>query len=352
MMKYVTTLVFVIVILLSQANMVNAFPVKSQHVSLQSFNNQTGDQVLNKTFSIVASQSFIGDFVKNIVGNLFSVTSVVKGTEDPHSFTPKPSDVDLIQSANIFFVYGVADIDGWTNTVIPALQGTTQVVSLVNLQQDGKFDPYIGTGELNPHLWMSPQFVNSTIVQRIYDALVKIDPTHTDIYSNNLIQYRQKLGALIDRVNANATIFKNLETVEYHAAFAYLLWDLNVTRLGAIEKIENQEPPALHIANITTVVKDQIASGKTVVLVQSLNLANDITWQVARDTGAKVSYLVALMGDYPTRNFTSYIQMIDYDLIALANPVSAPAPAIPGFTILPVLFSISVIAMILKRKSK
>ena len=322
------------------------FEEKSLNIPIQSVNSQSINEVQNNTFSIVASQSFIGDFVKNIVGNLFSVTSVVKGTEDPHSFSPKPSDVALIQSANIFFVYGVSDIDGWTDTIIPALQGNTHVVKLVNLQHDGKYDPYIGSGELNPHLWMSPKFVNSTIVQRIYDTLIQIDPSHTQIYSNNLIQYRQKLGALIDRVNGNATIFKNLDTVEYHAAYAYLLWDLNVTRLGAIEKIENQEPPALHIANITNVIKDEINQGKDVVLVQSLNLANDITWQVARDTGAKVAYLVALMGSYPTQNFTSYIQMIDYDLVALANPVTAPASTIPGFSFEQVFLALGIVGVI------
>ena len=196
---------------------------------------------------------------------------------------------------------------------------------------------------------MSPRFVNTTIVQRIYDALVKIDPTNAGIYSNNLAQYRQKLGALIDRVNGNATIFKNLDVVEYHAAFAYLLWDLNVTRLGAIEKIENQEPPALHIANI---IKSEIDAGKEVVLVQSLNLANDITWQVAHDTGSKVSYLVALMGSYPNQNFTSYIQMIDYDLIALANPTSAPASAIAGFTLFQVILAVSSLIILLKKRNK
>lgn len=352
MKKYVTTLLFMTVILLSQANIVDAFTIKNSKSSIETINNQTTTEVQNTTFSIVATQSFISDFVQNLVGDLFRVTSVVKGTEDPHSFSPKPSDVALIQSANIFFVYGVADIDGWTDTIIPALPASTTVVKLVNLEQDGKFDPYIGIGELNPHLWMSPTFVNSTIIQRIYDALVQIDPAHTQTYATNLTQYRQELGALIDRVKGNASIFNNLETVEYHAAFAYLLWDLNVTRLGAIEKIENQEPPASHIANMTEVIKSEIDAGKNVVIVQSLNLANDLTWQVARDTGAKVSYLVALMGSYPSQNFTSYIQMIDYDLVALANPVSPPTQAIPGFTIQNFLLIFIMVSIIkFKRKS-
>ena len=154
------------------------------------------------------------------------------------------------------------------------------------------------------------------------------------------------LLAPIDRVNGNATTLGGMKVVEYHAAFFYLLRDLNLTRLGAIEKIENQEPPALHIANITKIIKTNIEAGNNLIIIQSLNLPNEIVWQVARDTGTKISYLVALMGNYQNVNFTSYIQMIDYDLVAIQNPTSPPSSIVPGFNSFSLLFPLTIISFL------
>ncbi|MFW9930041.1 MAG: metal ABC transporter substrate-binding protein [Candidatus Thorarchaeota archaeon] len=301
--------------------------------------------VQNTTFSIVVTQSFLADFVQNIVGDLFKVTSIVTGTEDPHSFSPKPSDITTINAANVFVVFGVEDIDGWAEPIISSPPPTLHVLTLVNLTEDGTFDPFIGsTGALNPHLWMSPIFVNNTLIQRIYDGLVQIDPTHQEIYSTNLISYRTKLGGLIERVQANATKLSGLEVIEYHAAFFYLLRDMNITRLGTIEQIEDQEPSALHIVQITQKINQELDKGKEIILIQPMNLANSTTWQLARDTGIKISYMTALMGTYPSIAFTSYIQMIDYDLIALNNPSEAPNALTPGFEIFTVIIPLILLA--------
>ena len=307
----------------------------------------------NSTYSIVVTQPFIADFVKNIVGDQFSVTSIIKGTEDPHSYTPTLSDTLVVSSANIFIYFGVADIDGWASGIISSIPNSVHVVKLVNLSQDGLYDPYIGSGELNPHLWMWPSFVNSTLLQRIYDAVVQFDPVHTAIYEKNLQSYRLKLDALIERIKGNATLFKNVKVVEYHAAYFYLLREMNVTRLGAIEQIEDQQPSAVHFANISSVIKKEVDHGNTVIIVQSLNIPPDTTYQVARDTGAKISYVAALIGNYKTVSLTNYIQMIDYDLVALTHPVSAPSSPVPGFEF-PILISsfilISPVVIILRKK--
>ncbi len=307
--------------------------------------------VENTTYSIVVSQPFIQDFVQNIVGNLFRVTSVVKGSQDPHSYTPTISDTLVISSSNIFMYYGVADIDGWVSGIISSIPKSVHIVKLVNLSQDGLYDPYIGSGELNPHLWMWPSFVNSTLIQRIYDSLVKFDPTHVSQYKNNLETYRMKLDSLIQRVQGNATVLKGIKVVEYHAAFFYLLRELNITRLGAIEQIEDQQPSAVHFANISNTIKQAVESGNTVLIVQSMNIPPDTSWQIARDTGAKISYVAALLGSYSKVNFTSYIQMIDYDLVALTHPEAPPSASVPSFTIISTISLVLLgIAIIISRK--
>ena len=317
---------------LSTSNSVSLVPITTSTPQV----NSLSATIVNSTYSIVVTQPFIQDFVQNIVGNLFNVVSIVKGTQDPHSYTPTISDTLVVSKANIFIYFGVADIDGWATGIISSIPSSVHVVKLVNLSRDGLYDPYIGSGELNPHLWMWPSFVNSTLIQRIYNALVQYDPVHTQTYTNNLAAYRIQLKGLMERVQANATVLKTYKFVEYHAAYFYLLHEMNLTRLGAVEQIEDQDPSAVHFANISTIIKDAVDSGKEVILVQSLNIPPDTSWQIARDTGAKVSYVAALLGNYESINFTNYIQMIDYDLYALAHPQNPPA-ATPGFNVFDVL---------------
>lgn len=346
--------VIILSILLIQISTESSAVLSNKNTPVEKPIHSTSYQVENKTYSIVVSQPFIEDFVQNIVGNLYTVTSVVKGTQDPHSYTPTISDTLTISKANIFIYYGVADIDGWVTGIIPTLPASVHVIKLVNLSQDGLYDPYIGKGELNPHLWMWPAFVNSTLVQRIYNALVEYDPSNQQTFTTNLAHYRVELRGLIERVQGNATLLKGTEVVEYHAAYFYLLREMNVTRLGAVEQIEDQEPSAVHFTNISTVLKEAVASGRQVTIVQSMNIPADTSWQIARDTGANISYVAALIGNYQSVNFTSYIQMIDYDLVALTHPVPPPASTVPGFDIstliLPSIFILS-IDLIRRRKN-
>ena len=355
---YITTFLILIVlslqvISLSISTNNNNSIIKDQNMNLDSFS--TNNKSSSTSNSIVVTQPFIADFVKNIVGDQFSVSSIIKGTEDPHSYTPTLSDTLAVSSANIFMYFGIADIDGWASGIISAIPSSVRVVKLVNLSQDGLYDPYIGSGELNPHLWMWPSFVNSTLLQRIYEAVVQFDPVHSAIYEKNLQVYRLKLDALIGRIQGNATLLKDVKVVEYHAAYFYLLREMNVTRLGAIEQIEDQQPSAVHFANISSVIKKEVDHGNTVVIVQSLNIPPDTTYQVARDTGAQISYVAALIGNYKTVNLTNYIQMIDYDLVALTHPVSAPNSPLPGFElpiVVPSLILISSVLIILRKINK
>ena len=351
--KFLTVIILLILLFQVSTGSSSEFSIKTNTVIKKPI-HISSYQVENQTYSIVVSQPFIADFVQNIVGNLFTVTSVVKGTQDPHSYTPSISDTLVISKANIFIYYGVADIDGWVTGIIPSLPTSVHVVQLVNLSEDGLYDPYIGKGELNPHLWMWPDFVNSTLVQRIYYALVEYDPVDQQTFTTNLAHYRVELAGLITRVQGNATLLQGTEVVEYHAAYFYLLREMNVTRLGAVEQIEDQEPSAVHFTNISTVLKDAVASGKKVTIVQSMNIPADTSWQIARDTGANISYVAALIGNYQSVNLTSYIQMIDYDLVALTHPVPAPASTIQGFDIstliLPSIFILSIV-FIRRRKN-
>ena len=330
--------------LITQTFALNTSPPSS--IGIQNSNLQI---IENTTYKIITTESFLADFVKNIVGNLFQVTPIVTGTEDPHSFTPKASDITLINSASLFVIFGIVDVDGWAQTIIDSKPSTLKVITVANLTQDASIDPLIGSGGggLNPHIWMDPMWINSTLLTRLYNGLLQVDPSHQSFYAANLASYRIQLAGLIQRVNANATILNNagIQVIEYHPAFFYLLRYMNLTRLATVETVEDQEPSAKHILDVMKIINRVTSNNHTVILIQNMNLANTTTWQISQDTGIKISYLAALTGNYGWVNFVSYIQMIDYDLVSLTHPVSAP-PAVSGFQVVSVIILFVPITMI------
>ena len=117
--KFLTVIILLILLFQVSTGSSSEFSIKTNTVIKKPI-HISSYQVENQTYSIVVSQHFIEDFVQNIVGNLFTVTSVVKGTQDPHSYTPSISDTLEKSKSNIFIYYGVADIYGWVTGIIPS----------------------------------------------------------------------------------------------------------------------------------------------------------------------------------------------------------------------------------------
>ena len=73
-----------------------------------------GDDPIN----VVASISIVGDFASQIGKGIFSVTSIVTGTENPHIYEPLPSEIQSVVNADVFFRLGLEDLEPWVDAVL------------------------------------------------------------------------------------------------------------------------------------------------------------------------------------------------------------------------------------------
>ncbi|MHA1123884.1 MAG: metal ABC transporter solute-binding protein, Zn/Mn family, partial [Candidatus Heimdallarchaeota archaeon] len=58
-------------------------------------NNTSTTVKANSPINIVASLSIVADFAAQIGEGLFSVPSIVTGSENPHIYEPTPSEIEL-----------------------------------------------------------------------------------------------------------------------------------------------------------------------------------------------------------------------------------------------------------------
>jgi ABC-type Zn uptake system ZnuABC Zn-binding protein ZnuA len=266
---------------------------------------------------IVATMDLVADWTGELGETLIDVTTIVTGLEDPHTYEPTASEVQAIEECDLFIRFGIPGLEPWMTAFIAAHpEVTTKMLTLVNFSDHEymEIDPLLG--EYNGHIWMNPQNVKA-ISAKIYSRLVELDPAREATYTMNFLNYQSDLDALLSRINTARTVYNGVKVVVHHPAFYYLFQLLGITRLGIIEEHHGTEPSADHIAEIiTTMIAEDCQ-----LLVNQPQLEEDDVIAIARATGALIADLTPLLGVY---NLTTYIEMIDYNLYALAHPVPPP----------------------------
>jgi len=286
------------------------------------YSNENVIENAGTTLKIMSSITIVQDIVQNIVGNLTSVDVIVSGTQDIHTF-PGPTENQKIKlsEANIFFVMGLEDLEPWLNDTLNSLGSNAPLtIRLVNNSML-KYDDIIQS--YNPHVWLDPNIIK-LMANNITAELQLLDNSSENkvIYSQNNQTYQEKLDQLINRIESNKTLLSGKKVVENHPAFKYLLDLLGMVRVDALEKIEGEEPTPSDIQRLINVVKEQ-----DVDLLINVQWAdqNDF-YEIARETKIKIAKLVPLIAGVDQNNnpITNYIQMIDYNLWALNNPIEPP----------------------------
>lgn len=279
----------------------------------------------NGPLNVVASISIVADFASQIGNGLFSVPSIVSGSENPHIYEPTPSEIELVASADLFIKLGLEDLEPWIDAVLMA-NPFVPVLTLVNSSMM-RFDPLIDAN--NPHVWLDPN-IAKIFVGSIYDEIISLDPSNSATYMSNRDDYFDELDNLLADISIAATEFSGLKVVVHHPAFMYLFDLLGVERVATIEEHEGEEPSAEHIAEVVRAIFAENVS----IIINQPQLEEEEIIEIARDTGILITELTPLLGIIDENGYVvsngslieSYIDMILFNLEALRNP-HAPAVA-------------------------
>ena len=158
--------------------------------------------------SIVCSVFPEYDWVRNIVGDSdrVSVTVLVSGSTDIHSYNASPADiVSLKESDIVISVGGVSDewvsdalrtdAEGVEHIRLCEIEGMSRheisAESLDHAHNDGEHDH----GEMDEHLWLSPK--NAIVaVEYICERICALDADGAESYRKNAAAYIEALGEL------------------------------------------------------------------------------------------------------------------------------------------------------------
>lgn len=243
----------------------------------------------DKKIEIVTTVSPITNIVQNIGGKHIEVTGIVPDGTDSHTFEPIPSDVKILQAADMIIVNGL-DLELPTlNLAKKVKRPETAILQLGNLtlkEADWQYDFSFPRehGHPNPHLWLNIELV-MRYAEIIRDNLIMLDAANKVSYQKNTATYLTKLKKL------DQAIFRCVETipetnrklVTYHDSFAYFAPRYGMTVIAAIQPSDFSEPGPQEVISIIK----QIRETGVPAIFGSEVFPSKVMKQIAREANAQ-----------------------------------------------------------------
>lgn len=274
----------------------------------------------DKKVEIVTTVSPITNIVQNIGGKHIEVTGIVPDGTDSHTFEPIPSDVKILQAADMIIVNGL-DLELPTlNLAKKVKKPKTAILQLGNLtlkEADWQYDFSFPRehGHPNPHLWLNIELV-MRYAEIIRDNLIMLDAANKVSYQKNTATYLTKLKKL------DQAIFRCVETipetnrklVTYHDSFAYFAPRYGMTVIAAIQPSDFSEPGPQEVISIIK----QIRETGVPAIFGSEVFPSKVMKQIAREANAQ--FIDQLADDeLPAAPNNSFIGMMASNMITMTE---------------------------------
>ena len=170
---------------------------------------------------VVTTINYFDDMLANVAGDKIEHQALMGEGVDPHGYSPTPSDVTKIQSANVV-VYGGLHLEAKMGELFEDL-GKKGKVKTIDLSEALDKNTLLKEGdEFDPHVWFD---TNNWAAEATYLAkkLGEFDPENKATYEANAAKYAQEVKELEtyikDRFASIPEGSRYLVTV--HDAFSY-----------------------------------------------------------------------------------------------------------------------------------
>ncbi len=227
--------------------------------------------------TIVASASMMADMAENIAGGLVDVKYIVPRGQDPHLYKPTPSDVIMVEKADLIFINGLT-FEGWVTKLIENSGSKAETITVtqgIDAISSSKYD-----NSYDPHAWMDVSLVQ-TYIDNIRDALVSLLPEHEEELNDNHAAYSEELMELDDYILRQIKTIPEAQRIliTSHDAFTYFGRRYGV-QLEAIVGISTEaDVQSSDIIRVHKVIKES----KVPAIFMESTINPKILQQIAKD---------------------------------------------------------------------
>lgn len=275
--------------------------------------------------NVVATLPDFGAIASAVGGDQVQVTTLARGTEDPHFVDARPSFIRVLNKADVL-IEGGAELEiGWLPPLVnnarnPKILGNepghvqlAKAVRLIDVPT-GPIDRSMGDVHPagNPHFNLDPAN-GPAMAAAIAEALARLDAAHAATYRRNAEQFSQRLNVKLAEWIKALEPYRGTKVVTYHKTYDYFLERFGFGLVGLIEPRPGLEPSPTHINALIPKIK---SAGVRLILCEP-NRPHKTPDHLAEATGARVVALPALVGG--VESATDYPGLFDYNVRRLTE---------------------------------
>ncbi len=150
----------------------------------------------NRKARVVATTGMIADAAREIAGDHIELECLLGPGGDPHKYYPAYSDNAKLAKADLILYNGL-ELEAKMGEIFEERAKKVRTVAVGNaIPTELLRRPEPGfEGTHDPHIWFDVMLW-SKAVEKVRDALIELDPAHTDTFGANATKYLDKLKAL------------------------------------------------------------------------------------------------------------------------------------------------------------
>jgi len=270
--------------------------------------------------NVVATLPDYGAIAEEIGGDKVKVTSLAKGTEDPHFIDARPSFLRILNQADVLLEGGAEMEIGWLPALVnnarnPKILGAApgrvlmaQGISLLDVPSapvDRSMGDVHPAG--NPHFAHDP--ANGRIMAaHLVEVFSKLDAANALLYQANLKKFNGRLDQKLVEWTKLMEPYRGIKVVTYHKSYEYFAARFGLEIVGQIEPKPGIEPSPTHINALIPRMKE---AGAKLVMIEP-NRPRKTPQYVADAIGAKLVIVPGMVGGH--EKIKDYLGVFDYDV--------------------------------------
>lgn len=169
-------------------------------------------------------------FVEQIAGKRAQVITLIPQGADPHTYEPKPKDIETLKRAKVYFAVGEIEVEKiWLDRfkkLFPQLKvvnTSSDIAFKEGHHHDHGAEKAVKKhheGGKDPHVWLSPPLVMLQS-RAIYRALLEVDPEGKPYYDEGFKNWTTRLVNLDMELTNKLAPFRGWIFLIYHPAWTY-----------------------------------------------------------------------------------------------------------------------------------
>ena len=257
---------------------------------------------------VVASTSDIAALATAVGGPDAEVSSIAKGTQDPHYVEAKPSFMVAVRDADLLVINGLSLEIGWIPSLIKGARNPNVNPGGRGYVELGKWiEPIeLPTGSVtramgdvhpdgNPHFTLDPVRLGDVAV-RLGEKMGELDTKNKDAYLQRAQAFKTTLQEKTKSWQARIAALKNKKLITYHPSLNYFIQRFGLSVENYIENKPGIPPTAQHTLDLIRIMK---TAGIKLILVDNF-FDTKVAERIAKDVpGAKVASVGIAVGSTP-----------------------------------------------------